>query len=498
MLAGMPHLPSAGILLKHDVMLNYVWCFLLVTGIIAGTLFGRLEAMMNKMFETCQSVVMDMALPLAGIMMLWLGILRVMEKCGLMEIVARMLSPILGWIFPDVPRNHPAMGAITMNIASNMLGLGNSSTPLGLKAMQHLQELNPHKQTASNAMCMFLAINTAGLAIIPMGSIQYLSAGGVSNPHEIIAPAFIATFISTLAGVVSAKMLQGLPAYRVVPDTAPSEDLPEGEVSKVSESSFLMTPLRKVLVGIAVAGFALACLFQYAPEKLISQEARKELLNKVGIQKMLDEAAAKSKVATERKEELKKVSTPAENKNELPWWRKALSAISVLAIPSVLMIVVLWALARGVSVYEEMVEGAKEGFGVALRIMPFLVVMLVGLSLFRESGALTLLQYMLSPVLSMIGMPVELFPLAVMRPLSGSGSAALLNEVILNPASTDFLKYTAAVLYGSTETTFYVIAVYFGCVSIRRTRHAIAAGLIADVAGLGAGLALGWLLFANA
>ena len=492
---GTLHLPSACIGLKHGLMLNYVWSFLLITGIIAGSLFGRLDVMVSSVFETCKSVVLDIALPLAGIMMLWLGILRVMEKCGLMEVVARVLSPLLRLVFPDVPPRHPAMGAITMNIASIMLGLGNSSTPLGLKAMQHLQELNPHKQSASNAMCMFLALNTAGFALIPMTSINYLSAGGVKNPQLIIAPAIIASLLATITGVLAAKFLQRLPAFKVVPDDVSASDATE--TTPAVSKPFHLTPLRVACIWIAAAAFGLGALLQFMPEK------REDLLRVTGMRSLLDSAAEKKKAAEIRKEGLKagqtaQGATAGPVKEELTGWKKGLRSISVIAIPCILLVVILWGLARGVPVYEEMVEGAKEGFGVATRIMPFLVIMLAALSLFRESGALMLLEYALRPVLGLIGMPVELFPLAVMRPLSGSGSAGLLNEVILNPGSTDFLRYTAAVLFGSTETTFYVLAVYFGSVSIRRTRHALAAGLCADVVGMSAAVFLGWLLFAGA
>jgi spore maturation protein SpmA len=495
MSAGIPHLPSAGILLKHEAMLNYVWSSLLITGIIAGALFGRLEVMVSSVFETCKTVVLGIALPLAGIMMLWLGILRVMEKCGLMEVVARLLSPLLRRIFPDVPPGHPAMGAITMNIASNMLGLGNSSTPLGLKAMQHLQELNPHKQTASNAMCMFLALNTAGFAILPMTSINYLSAAGVKNPQIIIAPAIIASLLATITGVLAAKFFQRLPMFRITPDDASVAE--SGDANPVTPKTFRLTPLRTACIAIAAIAFALGALLEFMPEK------REDILRVTGMRTLLDSAAAKKKAADERKTELKAESAAASTstavvEEEVPWWRQGLLGVSAIAVPAILLVVVLWGLARGVPVYEEMVEGAKEGFGVATRIMPFLVVMLAALTLFRESGALMLLEYALRPTLALIGMPVELFPLAVMRPLSGSGSAGLLNEVILNPASSDFLRYTAAVLFGSTETTFYVLAVYFGSVSIRRTRHALAAGLCADTVGMSAAIFLGWLLFATA
>ncbi len=169
-------------------MLNYVWSFLVLVGLVAATLLGNLKPMMDSVFATCEMVVMTIALPLAGKMMLWLGVLRVMEKAGLMELIARALSPVLRLLFPDVPRTHPAMGAITMNISANLLGLGNSATPMGLKAMEHLQELNPHKRTASNAMCMFLAINTAGLTLIPFTAITFLSNGGMKTPYGIILP----------------------------------------------------------------------------------------------------------------------------------------------------------------------------------------------------------------------------------------------------------------------------------------------------------------------
>jgi spore maturation protein SpmB len=212
---------------------------------------------------------------------------------------------------------------------------------------------------------------------------------------------------------------------------------------------------------------------------------------------LLEHNVERKQVAAQRKAELEK-ETPGEvaqvMEPESPW-RSLLTNVSLLAIPAILLIVTLWGLAKGVPVYEEMVEGAKEGFGVATRIMPFLVIMLTAMVVFRESGALMLLEHLFRPVLNFIGMPVELLPLAVMRPLSGSGSIGLLNDIILNPASTDFLRYTAAILFGSTETTFYVIAVYFGSVSIRRTRHALAAGLCADAVGMTTAVVLGRAMF---
>jgi spore maturation protein SpmA len=493
-----PHLPSAGILLKHDSMLNYVWSFLLVTGIIAAALFGRLSTMVTGVFDICIKVVMVIALPLAGTIMLWLGIMRVMEKGGMMNIVAKLLSPLLRVIFPEVPKDHPAMGAITMNIAANMLGLGNAATPMGLKAMNHLQELNPNKQSASNAMCMFLALNTAGFTLLPMTSLNYLNAGGVANPQSIIFPTILATVCSTTVGILAAMFFQRLRMFRAVPDDAPAAtstpseaQVEEPKKEEGSAKPYRMTPLRAVLVCIAAAAFVLGAVLEFMPEQ------RTKMLTWTGLQKVLTEAETSANAAAAR-EKVVKAEVPAAieqvDKDKFSW-KNVINKVSNLTIPLILLGVVLWALARGIPVFEEMAEGAKEGFGVVTRIMPFLLVMFVAIVCFRDSGALMLIEYALRPVLSVIGMPVDLFPLAIMRPLSGSGSSGFLNEIIFNPLSTDHLRYTAAILFGSTETTFYVLAVYFGSVSIRRTRHALAAGLCADLAGMTAAITFGWLLF---
>ncbi len=474
-------------------MLNYVWSFLLLTGLVAGAVFGRLGIVVSSVFDVCKTVVLDIALPLAGTMMLWLGILRVMEKSGLMEFIAKLLSPILKRLFPEVPLNHPAMGAMTMNIAANMLGLGNSATPLGLKAMGHLQELNPNKQTASNAMCMFLAMNTAGFTLIPMGAINYLNAGGIKNPYSVIAPTLIATTCATLVAILAVKLLQGMSMFRSMPDDVEvnSSSISEGPSAKM----FRLTLFRKVVIVLAALGFAMGAWFEFAPEH------RETFLKSTGLQTLLDTAASRKQMTEQRKVEIKNqtsetvVAIESSEIKKPNLIRDGLMKISVLAIPLVLLLTVLWGLALGVPVYEEMVEGAKEGFGVATRIMPFLVIMLTGLTIFRDSGAILFLEYALRPLLDIIQMPVELLPLAIMRPLSGSGSSGILNEIILNPSSTDYLRYTAATMYGSTETTFYVLAVYFGSVAIRKSRHAVAVGLIADVVGMGTALLMGKLLF---
>jgi spore maturation protein SpmA len=468
-------------------MLNYVWSFLLLSGLVAGALFGRLGGMVGSVFDVCKAVVLDIALPLAGTMMLWLGILRVMEKAGLMQMLARLMAPLMRLLFPDVPKDHPAMGAMMMNMAANLLGLGNSATPLGLKAMGHLQELNPNKQSASNAMCMFLAVNTAGLTLIPMSAINFLNAGRVPNPYSIIAPTLFATSCAAIVAVLSAKLLQRLPFFKTQPDDEQAADSTESPPQEAKP--FKLSAVRTVILAITGVAFLAGVVLEFMPE------TRKELLQQSGMQALLDAATAKKKETAQRDAENKAASNQTVTDTAASPFKQAVQSLSVIAIPLVLLIAVLAALARGIPVYEEMVEGAKEGFAVATRIMPFLVIMLTALKIFSESGALLLLQYLLSPVLDLLHMPAELFPMAIMRPLSGSGSQGILNEIILNPSASGVLKYTAAIMYGSTETTFYVLAVYFGSVGIRRIRHALAIGLIADVVGMVCAITAGRILF---
>lgn len=477
-------------------MLNYVWSFLLLTGLVVGALFGRLggdSGVVEGIFTICKDAVMKQALPLAGVIMLWLGVLRIMEKAGLLNVVARALAPLMRRLFPGVPAEHPAMGAMVMNIAANMLGLGNAATPLGLKAMEHLQSLNPNKQSASNAMCMFLALNTAGFMLIPMTAINFLSAGGVKNPYQIIAPTICSTLCATVFAIIAVKLLEKLPMFRQLPD-----DNAEGVAPELENGgrgvAVAATPRRRLIIIIASLAFGLGAWFEIYPQH------RTIFLEKTGLQTVITNAAQRKAETNKRETEIKsaKNNVATEEEAKLPAWDSPqlfLRRVSTLAIPLVLMIAILFALAKGVPVYEEAVDGAKEGFAVVIRIMPFLVVMLTGLAVFRESGAMLLLSQMLDPVLRLIHLPAELLPMAIMRPLSGSGSQGILNEIILNPSASGFLKYTAAVMYGSTETTFYVLAVYFGSVGIRKIRHALAVGIIADVVGMTCAITLGRMLF---
>ena len=465
-------------------MLNNIWAFLVIGGLLVAGLLGKLagaDGVIELALADCKKAVMNIALPLAGMMMFWLGVLRLIEKAGVLALVSRALSPLMRLLFPQVPADHPATGAMIMNLSANMLGLGNSATPLGLKAMGHLQELNPAKRTPTNAMCLFLALNTAGFSLLPTSSIAYLSAAGVPGPYRVILPTIIATGCATLMAILASKLLQGLPTFGVKP-----EDV--GEVEAASETKAEVTPAMSMRGKLLLWALLLAFLgIGYL--ELGPKTARADLLQSTGLQSLVDQAQTQKAAAATAPATSTIIAT------EEPIWRHWFNGASTLALPAILLIAVGVAAARGVKVYEEFVEGAKEGFNVATRIMPFLVAMLAALAMFKGSGMLLILGYWLSPVLNFLGFPIDLLPLALMRPLSGSGSLGILNEILANPGSSEALKFTAAILYGSTETTFYVVTVYFGSVGLRKVRHALAAGLLADIAGMSMAVMLGKALF---
>lgn len=472
-------------------MLNYIWATLLFIGLIVAGLVGRVSGDANVIdaaMKGAEKAVMGIALPLAGMMMFWLGVLRLLEKAGVLEAVVRLLSPLLRRLFPDVPTGHPAMSAMVMNLSANMLGLSNNATPLGLKAMGHLQELNPHKQSASNAMITFLALNTGAFTLIPMSAMNFLNAAGIRNSYQVIVPTILATACASMGAVLAAKTFQRLPQF------VPQPDEPEVAVKETAEvKSARISSKAKVWLSILAVLFVGVSALELGPSVW-----RKTVLEQSGLSTVLEKSAQRKAEATATLAKNKEVALAAaaiETKPEPPVWRRMMDGTSGLAIPAILILAVGFAWARGVRVYEEFVDGAKEGFQVAVRIMPYLVAMLAVLAILRESGAFQLLEYALAPVLGFLGFPVELLSLALMRPLSGSGAQGILNEILTRPDLSEMVKFTAAILYGSTETTFYVLTVYFGSVGIRRFRHALMAGLTADFIGMVAAIIFGKLLF---
>jgi len=379
----------------------------------------------------------EIALGLIGIMALWLGVMKVAEEAGLIRIIARILKPITKKLFPEIPSDHPAMGSMIMNISANMLGLGNAATPFGLKAMEEMNTLNPNKGTATNSMVTFLAINTAGFALIPATAIAVRAAAGSSNPAIIIGTTIFGAACATIAGITAAKIIEKF----YIKSWKFSDWIKENARFILIIASILI-----VLMILFLSGFYL----------------------KVGSMFSFISAAG---------------------------FKGFIEVVSVLAIPLLILVFIGYGALKKIKVFESFVEGAKEGFNIAVKIIPYLVAMLVAIGIFRAGGAMDWLIYILSPVTNFIGMPAEALPMALMRPLSGSGSLGIMVENLNVYGPDSFIGILVSTIYGSTETTFYVLAVYFGAVNIKNTRHALPVGLIADVAGILGALFIVKLLF---
>jgi spore maturation protein SpmA len=471
-------------------MLNWIWLAFVIIAMVVGALNGRLPDMTKGAFETAEMAVMKIALPLIGIWALWLGIMRLAEQSGLVQLLARALRPLMRLLFPDVPPGHPAIGAIVMNMAANMLGVGNAATPLGLRAMAQLERLNPHPGVATNAMCTFLAVNTASIQLIPTTAIGILAVAKAVNPTAIVPTAFLSTLIAASSGVLAAKLLERLPLFRVrsTPAQAAAEHAEAATIETAVEtiSPRALTPWRTVaLIAFMLIFVGALALYTFG---------------------------APPGFETWLRDWFPRVTKPGENPLRpmidatlKPGGNLAiaiLNSISILAVPFLLSFFPLYAACRGVKVYEQFVEGAKEAFPTAQRVIPFLVAMLLAISLLRNSGVLDLFTRALRPFLALVHFPGELLPLVLMRPLSGSASQGIFVELVNQLANTpnsggadSFLARAAATIYGSTETTFYVLAVYFGAVAVRQTRHAVAVGLIADTVAVIASIALCSFLF---
>lgn len=428
--------------------INIIWLGMVVLATVTAAYTGKMEILTKASFDSAKDAV-TLAIGLIGPMALWLGIMKVAEDGGLMQIIARWMRPLMVRLFPDVPHDHPAMSAMIMNMAANALGLGNAATPMGIKAMQELSKLAPEKGTATNAMCLFLAINTSSITILPLGVITVRAAAGSSSPASIFIPTLIATCCSTLVAVIMAKFLaakeqgQGLgsPAATTARDTeagpgsAGSNQREEEEQEKPPE---LIPPGRagRIFIWLMVVAF----------------------LGGAGYQ----------------------LSTAAD---PLSFSAATLNSLSSWLIPVLISGLLIFGYLRGVKVYESLTKGAVEGFTTTVRIIPFMVAIFVAIGMFRASGAMEIMITVLSPITAAMGMPAEALAMALMRPLSGSGAFGLMSEIV-HQSPNSFLADLVSVIQGSTETTFYVLAVYFGAVGVIRTRHALPAALCADAAGI--------------
>lgn len=429
-------------------MLNAIWMVIVAGSVLLAAYTGNMEALTRAILDDAK-VAVELAIKLVGVMALFLGVFKVAEDGGLLRAVARRVSPVMRLLFPGVPADHPAMSAMILNIASNMLGLGNAATPFGIRAVEELDKLNAEKGTATNAMALFLAINTAGLALLPSGVIGIRAALGSTDPAGILLPTWVASGSATIVAITTAFLLSRMPVFRRSEPSRRSERA-EGAEAEVGGDVPDPDPIlwRRIAFLLYWVLFAVLVF-----RRIRSLPGDPTLLD------VADEIAS--------------------------FWM----------LPAIIVGTTLFGWSRGVRVYESLVEGAKQGFDVALRIIPFLVAIIVMSGMFRASGGMALLVGALGPITERIGMPAEAVPMAILRPLTGSGALGVMSEVMETHGPDSFLGYLVSTLQGSTDTTFYVIAVYFGAVRVVRVRHTLVACLAADLAGILAAVAIVNALF---
>ena len=409
------------------MVLNYIWIgFIIIAFVIAlvkliflgdVTVF---PALIDSTFASSKTAF-EISLGLTGVLSLWLGIMKIGERGGVVNVLARVLSPVFTRLFPDIPKGHPVTGSIFMNIAANMLGLDNAATPLGLKAMEQLQTLNPNKETATNPMIMFLVLNTSGLTLIPISIMVYRAQLGAAQPTDVFIPILLATFFSTVAGIIITSIYQ--------------------RINLFNRTMLLTLGGMALVVGAIIWGFG-----------------------------QLD------------KDQMNIVSTSVAN----------------ILLMTIIVAFVLAGMKHRINVYDAFVEGAKEGFTTAVRIIPYLVAILVAIGLFRASGAMDMLINGVATLVKALGGNsdfVGALPTALMKPLSGSGARGMMVDAMTTYGADSFVGRLSCIFQGSTDTTFYILAVYFGSVGIRNMRHAVPCGLLADLAGVIAAIGIAYLFF---
>jgi spore maturation protein SpmA len=409
------------------MVLNYIWIAFFLIGFLFA--LGQLlfvgntqifNELVNSVFSNAKTGF-EISLGLTGALTLWMGLLKIGEKGGVIRILGRLMEPLFQKLFPELPKGHPAYGSITLNIAANMLGLDNASTPVGLKAMSEMQEVNPKKDTASNAQIMFMVINAAGITIIPVSIIVYRAQLGAANPADIFIPILISTFFASMTGILSVAIIQKI-----------------NILDKVILAYF--GGLTAIIAGVIY-------YFSTLP-----------------------------------KEQITALSTLAAN----------------FILISIIVLFIVMALIKKVNVYEAFIEGAKEGFNVAIKIIPFLVAILVAIGIFRASGAMDFIINGIAAFFAWIGVDTRFtkaLPVAFMKPLSGSGARGLMIDAMKTYGADSFVGRLSCTMQGTTDTTFYIIAVYFGSIGIKNTRYAVGCGLLADLAGFTAAIFIAYLFF---
>jgi len=409
------------------MILNYIWIgFLLIAFVVACIQFifwGNTQIftdLLNATFDSAKDGF-TISLGLTGVLALWLGIMKIGENGGVIKAFSRLVAPFFSKIFPEIPKDHPAMGSIFMNFSANMLGLDNAATPMGLKAMKELQEINPNKETASNPMIMFLVLNTSGLTILPISIMVYRAQMGAANPSDVFLPILLATFFSTLAGFFSVAIYQKI-------------------------NIFNKTVLFTLLGLITFIGGLMYFLGQLPKDQLSTYS----------------------------------------------------NFAAAFILISIIISFVLMATIKKVNVYESFIDGAKEGFNVAVGIIPYMIAILMAIGVFRASGAMDFMVDGIGKLVALLGINTEFvdaLPTAFMKPLSGSGARGMMIDAMRTYGADSFVGRLTSVIQGSTETTFYILAVYFGSVGIKKTRYALGCGLIADAVGVIAAISIGYLFF---
>lgn len=409
------------------MVLNYIWIGLVLVAVAVGCVqffaYGQTDIftqILNSTFSSAKTGF-EISLGLTGVLTLWLGIMKIGERGGIVQGFSRAVAPFFSRIFPEVPKGHPAFGSMFMNISANMLGLDNAATPMGLKAMQELQEINPHKEKASNAMIMFLVLNTSGLTLIPVSVMVYRAQLGAANPTDVFLPIMLATYFSTLAGLVSVCIAQRINIFD------------------------------KVIMGTVVCLTLIVGGLLYVANRLPEPTLVK--------------------------------------------WSSVLSSVILLAV---ICCFIVAAMVRKVNVYDAFIDGAKDGFKTAVGIIPYLIAILVAVGMFRASGAMDLLIRALAVFFGWIGLNTDFvpaLPTALMKPLSGSGARGLMVDAMTQYGADSFVGRLVSILQASTDTTFYILAVYFGYVGIKDSRYAVVCGLIADLAGIIAAICIGYIFF---
>ena len=409
------------------MVLNYIWiAFFLIAFAIALVklvFFGDTTVfpeMMNSTFDTAKTAF-EISLGLTGVLSLWLGIMKIGEKGGVVNALAKLLSPVFTRLFPDIPKGHPVTGSIFMNMAANMLGLDNAATPLGLRALEQLQDLNPKKDTATNPMIMFLVLNTSGLTIIPISIMVYRAQLGAAQPTDVFIPILLATFFSTLFGIIITSTFQ--------------------RINLINKTILLTLGGMSLFVAAVIWGFG---------------QLNKETMNLVS------------------------------------------TSVANILLMLIIVSFIIAGMIKKVNVYDTFIEGAKDGFSTAVRIIPYLVAILVAIGVFRASGAMDMLVDGVKWAVSACGGNTDFvgaLPTALMKPLSGSGARGMMVDAMTTYGADSFVGRLSCILQGSTDTTFYILAVYFGSVGVRYTRHAVTCGLLADVSGSIAAIAIAYLFF---